>query len=97
MRGLTGYATLTEPVGSVKERDTFTCAHCNRVRHAEPYARGFLVLCSNGKYRQHEYVRCGNCDALICEQCVGKGCTPFEEQLKRMEARGALRRAVEEA
>jgi len=82
MRGLTGYATLTGPFGPVKEADTFTCHHCNKVVHVKPFERRFT--------------RCGMCDRLICEQCVGKGCDPFEKKLERMERAAALRRALRE-
>lgn len=32
---------------------------------------------------------CGdkNRPSFVCELCVGKGCDPFEEKLKRMESR----------
>ena len=75
-RGLTGYATLTGPLGAIRESSTFTCAHCNSVRHVQarqsPESIGGL---------------CYVCNELICEQCVGKGCDPLEEKLKRIEAR----------
>jgi len=73
MRGLTGYATLTLPDGQRRERDTFTCCHCQRIVHVKPF--------------QREFTRCGMCDALICQQCVGKECVPFEKKLAAMEAR----------
>jgi hypothetical protein len=80
MRGTTGYATLFDPDfkgGHPKEADTFTCAHCNRIVHVRPRA----PLEELGG-------RCTICDDLICPQCVGTGlCDPFEEKLKRLEAR----------
>jgi hypothetical protein len=79
MRGLTGYATITGPNGQVKEQDTFTCAHCNSVHHVKPF--------------QRDFTRCGMCDALICEQCVGQKCVPFEKRLAEMEARYNARRS----
>lgn len=90
MRGLSGYATLTNPLGSVRERETFTCGHCNSIRHTEPYARGFLVPLADGTFAKHEFLRCGQCDRLICEQCAGKECLPFEKKLREHEQAAAL-------
>lgn len=58
------------------EVDTFTCFHCGRVKHVKPKmdAADLGGLCKV-------------CMKLICEHCVGKGCDPFEEKLKRSEAR----------
>lgn len=79
MRGLTGYATLTGPEG-VKEADTFTCFHCQAIRHVKPF--------------QRDFTRCAMCDNLICENCKARAvCDPFEEKLKRIEARGAALRS----
>jgi DNA-directed RNA polymerase subunit RPC12/RpoP len=80
MRGTSGYATLYDPDfkgGHPKEADTFTCAHCNSIVHVKPRA----PLEDMGGY-------CTVCSSLICLKCVGTGtCDPFEEKLKRMEAR----------
>lgn len=78
-KGITGYATLVDPAFGMKERDTFTCAHCQNIRHTKPN--------SNSPYEGVGDL-CWTCDLPICEQCVGKGCTPFEKRLKEMEARG---------
>lgn len=84
MRGTTGYATLYDPTfrgGHPKEADTFTCAHCNTIVHVKPRA----PLEDLGG-------RCTICDSLICSKCVGKQtCDPFEEKLKRWEARKSYR------
>lgn len=79
-----GYAVITDPdVGTVAECSTMTCAHCNRVQHIKPKQRpedlGGL---------------CKQCMGLVCCACVATGaCDPFEEKLKRMEARDAARRS----
>jgi hypothetical protein len=71
-----GYGVETSPDGKVKEQDSFTCKHCNRVvfvnarQHPED-AGGFCSLCSG----------------LICPHCVGKGCDTFEAKLERLERR----------
>lgn len=72
-----GYATITDPENPTIEIDTFTCAHCNRIKHVKPKERpedlGGL---------------CKVCMGLICGSCVETGkCDPFEEKLKRMEDR----------
>lgn len=64
------------------EMDTYKCAHCQAIKHVKPKERPEDIggLC---------YV----CSGLICSACVGKGCDPFEEKLKRMEARDEARRS----
>lgn len=64
------------PAGTT-ERDTFTCFHCNRVKHVKPRERpedtGGLCKC---------------CMKLICAKCVAAGnCVPFEKKLEAAEAR----------
>jgi len=64
---------------TLKERDTVTCKHCNRVFHIEPFcdpadAGGFCTVCSS--------IVCKRCAYL---QSLGKPCTPFVERLARMD------------
>ncbi len=84
-KALTGLGTLTEPYGSFKEMATFTCGHCQAIRHVKPYCDpadlGGL---------------CKICMGVVCEKCVGNGCDPFEEKLKRQEARGRSQRWMDE-
>ena len=83
MRGLTGYATLIDPDGPKREADTFICAHCQKIVHV----RTREALENLGG-------RCSVCDGLICPSCVARhACDPFEEKLKRMEARHQARRS----
>lgn len=63
------------------ELDSFTCFHCNSVKHVRAKERpedlGGL---------------CKQCMKLICSSCVDGGCTPFEKKLEKIEARSrALR------
>jgi hypothetical protein len=67
MRGISGYAIVTGPLG-VKESDTFNCFHCGHVEHVH--------------FGQRQFTRCGHCSQLICPQCIGKGCKPFEKKLE---------------
>jgi len=82
MRNPGGYLQIFSPEGAVEEYDTMTCGHCNRIvkiKHkCDPSDLGGL---------------CKLCMKMICPDCVNTGeCEPFEEKLKRMEARAdALR------
>ena len=75
-----------EIIGDQVERhSTFTCGHCNCVKimkyKARPEDMGGL---------------CKICMKLICSKCVETGmCDPFEEKLKRAEARGIALRSYE--
>lgn len=84
MRQAQGYTIITGPAPGTGEMDSFTCAHCQRVRFVKPMQRaedmgGICHLCGD-KHRP----------SFICEVCVGKGCDPFEEKLKRVERRQRL-------
>lgn len=67
-----GYATVTDDCG-VTERDTFTCNHCNTVKHVMPQERAEDI---GGL--------CKSCMGLICAGCVGKPCVPFTEKVDRL-------------
>lgn len=71
-----GYATITDPEGPTIELSTITCSHCCRIVHIKakqnPEDIGGL---------------CKICMGLICSECVGKGCDPLEEKLRREEER----------
>lgn len=94
-----GYATITSPEPSkvrldsrgarcekisqgTTELDSFGCKHCGRITHVrarqDPAELGGL---------------CKICMGLICSQCVGNGCDPFEKKLERWEAKEAARRS----
>lgn len=65
----------------VRSGETFTCAHCNRVFEI---VRGEAVaMCMREMKR-------------ICMPCEinPRGCRPFEEALKKAEARAAFRRQI---
>lgn len=65
------------------EADTFTCFHCAHVTHVRPRmdAADLGGLCKI-------------CMKLICSRCVGKGCDPLEEKLKRSEDKDRFRRSL---
>lgn len=81
MRRPQGYSVLTDPEAPTIERDTFTCAHCQRIvqvpPRADPASMGGI---------------CGGCAGLICPACTdrrqkGGPCIPWEEQMNRQLAR----------
>jgi len=77
MRKPGGYSIITDPaMPRAQEADTFTCQHCNHVVFVKP-------MCDPAEMGG----RCTCCDGLICKHCVGKGCDPMEEKLRRLEAR----------
>ena len=91
MRKPQGYATLVGPLDrgpkALRQQgvaDTFTCAHCQRIVHVpvkcDPADLGGL---------------CKICMGLVCPRChVTRTCTPWEERMRRMEARYEFRRSA---
>lgn len=76
MRREGGYATITDPEKPLVELSTFTCRHCCRITHVKT------------KHRAEDLGGlCKICMGLICSECVGKGCDPLEEKLRREEER----------
>lgn len=83
MRRPQGLATVYDPGSDVpiREVETFTCRHCQRVVEVEPRADP----ASMGGI-------CSGCGKLICPGCVdrrqaGANCVPWEEAMRRMMAR----------
>ncbi len=71
MRRPGGYAHWYHGDGPDKERDTFTCPHCNGVVFVEPFA----APTDSGGW-------CGCCAKPICGRCADRGdCVPFEKML----------------
>lgn len=97
MRNPQGYATV---VGDLRhgditivesgvrhtesEVDTFTCGHCNCVKHVPPKTDAADI---GGL--------CKQCMQLICPRCASiRHCIPFEKKLEMMERRSALYEAA---
>jgi hypothetical protein len=78
-----GYTVLTGPAGII-EAETFSCGHCQRIVTIKP-------RCDPADMGGRCYV----CDSLICEGCVGKGCSPVEKRLEAAEASYHARRSYE--
>ena len=83
-KALTGLGTLIGPYGEITELPTFTCGHCQNVRRVQP-------MCDPADLGG----LCKICMQVVCEQCVGLGCDPFEKKLERQEAQGRARRWIE--
>lgn len=81
MRKPGGYATWTGEDG-VREMDTFTCAHCQRIVHVKPKCR----IDELGGF-------CRACMKAVCPSCADKGCVPFEKKLEAAEAAYHARRS----
>lgn len=79
MRNPGGIYIITSEFGC-DEIDTFTCGHCNNIQLVKPKEKP-EDLGGN----------CSICWKLVCSQCVGGGCSPFEEKLKRAEDRHRFR------
>jgi hypothetical protein len=79
-----GYAVWEGHEGRLRERDTFSCAHCQRVVFVEP---GHSPTVNAGW--------CGRCGAPVCRACAALGmCTPFERRLEQQEARDRFCRSI---
>lgn len=77
MRRPGGAVIITDPSAPTHERDSITCAHCNRV-----------VIVEHKQRAEDIGGLCKVCMGMICESCVSKGgCDPFEEKLRRFERR----------
>lgn len=83
-----GYGVLTGPDGNVKEADSFTCHHCQRIVFVKP-------RCSPSDAGGW----CSICAKLICSPCLGRmsrggGCVPWEKKMEKMEARDRFLRSA---
>lgn len=77
-----GYATISEDGKVVKEFDTLSCGHCNRIVHVKAKCRPEDI---GGL--------CAVCKKAICPACVGHGCDEIERWLDRTEASYHARRS----
>lgn len=77
-----GYATIFGS-GKAVEYDTCTCVHCNHV---------WVVHGSDGKENLGGW--CRQCQAMICNDCSGKPCLPFEKKLYLYESKQRLFREM---
>jgi hypothetical protein len=76
MRKPGGYTVLVDGNGKTHEGDAFTCKHCQ-----------YITLVAARQRPEDLGGFCSICASLICSKCVGRGCDPFEEKRRRMEAK----------
>jgi len=93
-----GYATIVEPEKRIVEFDVLTCHHCQRQIFVKPRTGATVYLRYNRRthmWREDAGSFCRQCMEPVCLSCHVLGtCTPWEQQLDRMEARDRLRRSV---
>jgi hypothetical protein len=87
-----GYLTIVDPDRPLVERDTITCAHCQRICEVKPGTMGQVYLIPDRRsptgYREASGAYCGKCAAPLCLPCDDRGdCVPAEEMLRRWERR----------
>lgn len=74
-RGNMGYGYEVGLWGEVREEDTFTCQHCNKITSVKAYERP-----------EDAGGMCGVCAGLICKECHAKReCLPLEKWLDMIE------------
>jgi hypothetical protein len=79
-----GIAVTTMPYGEVTECQTFTCGHCQAIVKVQPG----IGSASDGTGL------CKVCMSMVCKRCNAAGkCTPWEEQMEKIEARDRARRS----
>ena len=70
---------LFDPETGLVETHCSVCSHCQRISEF-PSLR-----------KMHEHVDvCRTCMKLVCLECAGKPCLPWEKQVEYMEARDRL-------
>lgn len=74
-----GTAEWTHADGRTRTCKTITCCHCNNV-----------TIIQQGAKAEDCGGFCLRCMQPTCKGCADKGCTPFERELERQEARGRL-------
>lgn len=81
--------------GVVREADTFTCQHCNRVGLVQPF---------KGVEESGSGAMCYGCGGLICLGCLKRSrhndvpkCDHIERKLERAERAGRFYRELEAA
>lgn len=93
-----GYAIIVDPDAPVREFDTITCAHCQRIVFLKPgpARQGFDAGDPKNPCPDHDPGGfCRQCMQPTCGPCADAGvCTPFEKKLLQMERRDQLLRSI---
>jgi hypothetical protein len=75
-----GVGQYFDPIGQMVEKYSSTCSHCQRMTEF-PSKRNMM-----------DYVEiCRNCMRLICLECHGKPCLPYEKRADQMESEATIR------
>ena len=78
-----GLGEYFDPIGQVVEKYSSTCSHCQRITEFE------------SKRKMMDYVEiCRGCMKLICLDCSGKPCLPYEKRADIMDNEWALRQRL---
>jgi hypothetical protein len=82
-----GYLCETSEGRIVRECDTFTCRHCNRIVPVPPNCRANDMPGGT----------CWGCRGLVCTRCYDKGgCDHIEKKLERQERLGRWHRQYDD-
>jgi len=95
-----GYAIAVDPDakgGTLFERDTITCKHCQRIVFTKPGSASTVYLFPQrqGPDKEEPGAFCRVCMSPICLACCAVGtCTPWERRMEKIEARDRMLRSV---
>lgn len=100
MRRQEGYILILGEDGTVTERDSVQCRHCQRIVEVKPGTLGQVYLVPEGDhYREEAGAYCGSCSGPLCLACekrggCERGSQHWERQMERYEARQRFLQAV---
>ena len=99
MRIAHGYAMVSGPDVKLKEYDTATCGHCNRIVFTKAGSASTVYLFPQmfGPPKEEAGAMCRVCMRAVCLTWHDDGnCVVLERRLEAMEARGRFLKAVAE-
>lgn len=104
MRGNPNYAIWTHLDGQVRERDGFTCGHCQLIVLVRPrqtlwgkLLRGDEAHCNDVNEVDNSDVRCcPACQRYVCGRCAAlQTCHVWEKKIEEMERRQSFFRHID--
>ena len=99
MAGHRGYLTITDPDRPLREFDTITCGHCQRIIFVKPGSANTIYLlpirptdehdlAAIGRFQEEAGAFCRVCMRAICLRCHDHGtCRTWEQLIESMERR----------
>ena len=96
MRGTPNYAVWTEPDGQIRERDGFTCGHCQMIVLVAPRQTLWGLLRQGDKdhcntvneVADSDVRKCPACQRYVCGRCAAaQRCYVWEKMIEHMESR----------